>query len=107
MTLFLRSLILGYGVAMSAAIWLSGSGLAIWVLLLAAWIGGSVLGLAFTAIGAWLWPAMPTRRSSFTATEEEFRVWDNDLVRELTHASLMRDSAIAPKPGLVRLNRAA
>ena len=93
MTLFLRSLILGYGAAVLAAMQLSEAGLAPWAAILVAWIGGNMLGLALTAAGAFLWPAMPARRSSFTATDAEFRLWDEDLARELIDADLRRDYA--------------
>ena len=73
MTMFLHALILGYGVAALGAVGLSDAGLPLWAAILAAWIGGNVLGLAFAAAGALIWPDKPARRSSFTATEEEFR----------------------------------
>jgi hypothetical protein len=91
-------LLFGLGVATSAAVILHASGVALWAAILAAWIGGNVLGLAFTAIGAMLWPAKPARRASFTATSAEFRLWDDDLNRELIVADLRRDEA----PGSVR-----
>ena len=91
MTLFMHALILGYGVAALAALRLADAGLALWAVLLVAWIGGNALGLAFTWIGAWLWPAMPARRSSFTATAAEFGLWDEDLLLERINAGLRRD----------------
>lgn len=91
MTLFLRALILGYGMAALAAIWLSASGIALWAALLGAWIGGNVLALACAAAGARLWPGKPARRSSFTVTRAELRLWNEDLTRELIDADLRRD----------------
>jgi hypothetical protein len=95
MTLFLRALFLGFGVATCAAIFLHASGMALWAAVLAVWIGGNVLVLAFTAIGAALWPAKPAKRSSFTATAAELRLWDDDLTRELIDADLRRHEAPA------------
>ena len=106
MKLFLHSMILGYGTAALGALGLSEAGLALWAVLLVAWIGGNVLGLAFAAAGAALWPDKPGRRTSFTATEEEFRLWDADLTRELIDAEVRRDvpvaagTAIEPGQGL-------
>ena len=91
MTLFLRALILGYGAAALAAIELSEAGLALWAAVLVAWIGGNALGLALAIAGAWLWPEAPARRSSFTVTEAEFQLWDEDLARELIDADLRRE----------------
>jgi hypothetical protein len=91
MTLFMHSLILGYGLAALGAIGLSDAGLALWATLLVAWIGGNVLCLAFAAAGAALWPDKPGRRASFTVTGEEFRLWDDDLTRELIDADRRRD----------------
>jgi hypothetical protein len=99
MTLFLRAMFLGYVAAAGAAIWLSQSGMPVWAAILAAWIGGNVLGLAFTATGAWLWPDAPARRSSFTVTEAELRLWDEDLTLELIDADLRRDRAPAVGQG--------
>jgi hypothetical protein len=91
MTLFLRTLLLGYGAAAAAAAWLSASGMTVSAAILFAWVGGNVLGLAFAAIGAALRPERPARRSSFTATEEEFLLWDEDLSLELIDADLRRE----------------
>jgi hypothetical protein len=93
MTMFLHALILGYGVAALGAFGLSDAGLPLWAALLAAWIGGNVLGLAFAAIGAVIWPEKPAGRSSFTVTDAEFRLWDDDLARDLLDAEVMRDAA--------------
>jgi hypothetical protein len=98
MTLLLRALVIGHVAAAGAAIWLSASGVALWAVLLAGWIGGNLLGLGFAAAGAWLWPAAPARRSSFTATEAEFRLWDEDLVLERIDADLRHDPAAAAAP---------
>jgi hypothetical protein len=88
MTIFLHALILGYGVAALGAIGLSDAGLSPWAAVLAAWIGGNVLALAFAAAGAMLWPEKPARRASFTATADEFRLWDEDLARDLIDAEV-------------------
>ena len=95
MALFLRALILGYSTAMLVACWLAAAGMALWAAGLVAWIGGNVLALAFTAIGSRLWPVKPARASSFTVTEAELRLWDEDLTRELIAADLRRDLARA------------
>ena len=95
MTLFLRALILGYGTAVLAACWFAGSGMALWAAILVAWIGGNLLGLAFMATGSWLWPVKPARVSSFTVTEAELRLWDEDMAGELIAADLRRDRARA------------
>jgi hypothetical protein len=86
--MFLHALILGYGVAAIGAIGLSDAGLPLWASVLVAWIGGNVLGLAFAAAGAAIWPDKPVRPASFTATEEEFRLWDDDLARDLIDAEV-------------------
>jgi hypothetical protein len=99
MTLFLRALILGYGTAILGAAWLAGAGLGSWAAGLVAWIGGNVLALAFAAIGARLWPVKPARVASFTVSEAELRLWDNDLTRELIAADLRRDQAPAATTG--------
>jgi hypothetical protein len=93
MTLFLRALLLGYIAAAIVAIWLSASGVALWGVLLVGWIGGNVLGLAGAAICAALWPDAPARRSSFTMTDAELRLWDEDLACELIDAGLRRNVA--------------
>lgn len=98
MTILLRALILGYGMAVLAASWLSESGMALWAASLVAWIGGNVLALAFAATAAMLWPEAPARRASFVASEAEFRLWDEDLARERLDAELMRGRATAPCP---------
>ncbi len=102
MKLFLHSMILGYGTATLGALGLSETGLPLWGGLLVAWLGGNVLGLGFALAGAALWPEKPVWRSaSFTATEEEFRVWDEDLTCEQADADLRRDDAAAgPRVGL-------
>jgi hypothetical protein len=99
MTLFLRALFLGFGVATGAAFFLHSSGMALWAAVLIAWVGGNVLGLAFTAAGATLWPAKPARRASFTATADEFRLWDDDLACELIDAGLRHDEVPAAAQG--------
>jgi hypothetical protein len=93
MTLFLRALILGYGTAVLAACWLVAAGTPLWAACLAAWIGGNLLALAFCAAGARRWPAKPARASSFTVSEAELRLWDEDLARELIAVDLRRDLA--------------
>jgi hypothetical protein len=104
MTMLLHALILGYGVAALGAVGLSDAGLPLWATVLAAWIGGNVLALAFAAAGAVIWPDKPARRASFTATEEEFRLWDDDLTRDLIDADVRRDAVpgapAAPETGL-------
>jgi hypothetical protein len=95
MTIFLRALILGYATAALVASSLAGSGMSIWAAVLVVWIGGNVLALAFAAIAARLWPAMPAARSSFTVTDAEFRLWDDDLVLEMIDADLQRNRAPA------------
>lgn len=105
MTMFLHALILGYSVAALGAVGLSDADLSLWAALLIAWIGGNVLGLAFAAIGATIWPDKPARRASFTATEEELRLWDDDLARDLIHADLVRDPATGRAPGLPGMRR--
>jgi hypothetical protein len=95
MTLFLQALVLGYGTAALAALGLSGAGLPLWAGILVVWIGGNVLGLGFALAGAALWPNKPERRASFTATEEEFRLWDEDLTWELVDAELRLDGTPA------------
>ncbi len=94
MTMFLHSLVLGFGVAALGAFGLSDAGLPLWAALLVAWIGGNALGLGFAALGATLWPDKPARRSSFTATEEEFRLWDDDLTRELINADVRHHAGL-------------
>lgn len=96
MTLFVRALILGYGTAVLAAWWLAAAGMALWAAGLLAWIGGNLLALALMATGAWLWPVKRARVSSFTVTEAELGLWDEDLARELIDADLGRDRARAP-----------
>ena len=83
MTMFLHSLILGYGGAALGAICLSAAGVPLWAVLPLAWIGANLLALGFATTGAAIWPDKPARRASFTATEEEFRLWDDDLTRDL------------------------
>lgn len=98
MTMFLHALILGYGVAALGAVGLSEAGLALWAVLLVAWIGANVLALGFAAIGAAIWPDKPARRSSFTATEEELVLWDEDLTRELIDADFRCENASGAAP---------
>ncbi len=96
MKLFLHSMILGYGTAALGALGLSETGLALWAVVLVAWVGGNVLGLGFAMAGAALWPYKPVRQeASFTATEEEIRLWDQDLTWELIDAELRLDDAPA------------
>ena len=83
MTMFFHSLIFGYGVAALGALGLSELDFTLWIVIPAAWIGGNVLGLGLAAIGASLWPEKPARRTSSVASPDEFRLWDEDLTREL------------------------
>ena len=99
MTLLLHSLVLGYGLAALGAFGLSDAGLPLWATVLVAWAGGNVLGLGFAVVGSFIWPDKPARRSSFTATADEIRLWDDDLTRELIHAEVRRDEAPATAPG--------
>lgn len=102
MTLFLQSLVLGYGLAALGAFGLSDAGLPLWAAILVAWIGGNVLALGLAAGASFVWPEKPARRASFTATADEFRLWDDDLSRELVDADLRQDDGAAPVavPGL-------
>jgi hypothetical protein len=99
MTLLFHSMVLGFGLAALGAAGLSDAGLPLWAAVLVAWIGGNLLGLGFAVAGAFLWPERPARRSSFTVTEEEFRLWDEDLTRDLIDADLRRDDAAVPAAG--------
>ena len=83
MTMFLHALILGYGVAALGAVGLSDAGAPLWAVLPLGWIGANVLALGFAAAGAAIRPDKPARRASFTAREDEFRLWDDDLARDL------------------------
>ena len=82
MTLLLRALILGYGGALLAGLWVDVSGLGLWPAVLVAWIGGGVTSLALAWIGAILWPEVPASDWSAAGMEDEFRRWDADLADE-------------------------
>lgn len=92
MTLFMRSLFLGYSLAISAAIWLSASGISLWAAILVAWIGGNILGLSFAALGSWIAPDAAAEAT----TSSDYQLWDEDLAQELINADLFRDAAPAP-----------
>ncbi len=96
MKLFIQAMILGYGTAALGALGLSEAGLALWAVVLVAWVGGNVLGLGFAMAGAAIRPDKPVRHgANFTATEEEFRLWDQDLTWEQIDAELRRDEGQA------------
>lgn len=81
MTLLMRALVLGYGSALMAGLWIDAAGLGLWLAVLVAWIGGGLFSLALAWIGAMLWPEVSAAGEA-DALGDEFGRWDADLAGE-------------------------
>ena len=90
MTLLMRSLFLGYGVAALAGHFLFAGALGTWLF---AWLGGGALSLLFAWNATLIWPQSGAERVTVPTdgTEGEFRKWDQDLAADQFAADLMDD----------------